>query len=251
MMSVLRPWTNCLRLSWSPCLSYYERRLEILRSLEDAGDLHAFRIDEDEIGARLGAAHHELRVSSDGLLAALFGPEERDESVVTTAVTEALELLQPSRLRNFSVFLQHLVPLEERSYDEMRKMAAGLALGEAAQPLGAVDCAVLFDGVSPLGPYQAEFGVVREEEIEARLLRSIGRANPLRATPTRPLPSRLPSVALYVESDWTLDRFSREDGIASRWVLDGWEALERYAAAAITQLRDLLVDTTTRRRGTG
>jgi hypothetical protein len=236
--------TNGLRIGWSPSLAYHERRLEVLRALEDAGVLHEFFVGDDDTGARVGVEHHELRVGVRGIVAVLFPPEEAARPVIE-AVRHALELVEPKELRSISVFTQHLLAVEQ-PYEEARRVFTSAMLGGVARLTAAVDSAVLLDGQWAQGPMQLEVGIVSRSELEQRLLGGVGRAHPPRnVMGNRKLPDGLPAVSLYTEANRVLaDADSLTAGDRPAKVLMTWTAAaeesDELARGLATELASVL-----------
>lgn len=240
----VEPWTNGLRLAWVPTLSYFERRFEILRALERRGVLHAFRVDDDDsVAARLEEAHHELRIRSDGLGASEFGSDGRS-TVLREAVAEVLNALEPRRFRALSAFYQHMAPIEG-DYDGRRRHFAAVCAAGVGASLGATDCAVLIDGSREGADYQAEFGIVDRTELRMRLRgEQVGRLGGAHRFQGE-LPADLPEVAMYMESNWTLQGLTDHSDDKARWVLEAWDRLTGLANGNALQVANVLAEENT------
>jgi hypothetical protein len=246
---IVEPWTDRLRLVWQPSLTFYERRLDILRHLESLSTMHAFRVEHDEVGAILDDAHHELRVHSQGMTASVFGPED-DGALLREAVVAVLEMLNP-RLTAMDVFVQHVLPLRGFDYRTATRRFAEISLGGLGRELGAIDAAVLFDAHGTTGPYQAEIGIISDAEIEPRLVESIGRVTTMGPVPHRSLPKRLPKVSLYGESTWWLPAITQTVASEGHWVLETWNRLTTEAGVVMSQVAEKITDRSSKERGAG
>jgi len=209
---VLVPWTQALVLQWRPELRFYEVRYKILRRLEDAGVLRAFRVANDSIDARTTQGY-QLSVQQHRASLVVPSPTADAEgawSMLATAFNE----IQPSRVRSVEVLLQHLLPLQ-LGFEEA--VAAGqerlLALPAAGELIHG-DWAVLVDGQieGEEVSIQTEFGIVRAEEVPARLARSVGRIRGPQGAPAGPVdPSLISPVSLFADSAWERSLDGSED----------------------------------------
>ncbi|MBM4487543.1 hypothetical protein GS471_05330 [Rhodococcus hoagii] len=101
---------------------------------------------------------------------------------------------------------QHMVPWAPGEADEAFRQGARAMVPDADE-LGAVDFALLLDGVKGNWHYQAEAGVIRAEDAPLRLARQVGRSNAF--TPDTWVLRRLdevsfPEVSTFVDSSWHL-----------------------------------------------
>jgi hypothetical protein len=171
------PWTQSLALTWRPELRFYEKRFDVLRALEERGELWAFRAHEDRVQARLFDRWQQMSVRQNGASLHLLSPQADPESA-WAALVLAFDMIAPTRPRHMSVAFQYVADLP-LAFDDAVMRGYGSVLGRfAPKTIKVSDWAVLFDfsmdqpaGVSAM----AEFGVLRADEVPVRLARSLGR----------------------------------------------------------------------------
>lgn len=232
----LEPWTQHFEVRWSSALTFFEHRYEILRSLEDANLLRAFRTSEERIDVRLGDPHHLLAFMATGMSLSTLRPSA-DLERLREAADMVLATLRPDRLGSLRALFQWIAPSSGKTYDEARSRAVARALGEPATGMF-TDFAGIVDGKidEPPATYHLEVGVAEAGELPSRLSRAAGR---LRGAPNRhtdapqtlwPIDS-FPGFALFCDSGWTFN--SPISG-------DSWGA----AAATFDAARDAARSTT-------
>lgn len=175
---MFEPRTQSVSLRWRPELRFYEKRVEILRLLEQAGHLRAFRVGENFIEGRLFSSRHRLTVTHTSLTVGVL-TEDANLDQIWDAVSLAFDMLSPDRGVQVSTVFQHVAPID-LSFDEAVNNAYGDVVGQTALPgirLG--DWAVLADvrlSDEPEASGLTEFGIVTAKEVPRRLGRSAGRA---------------------------------------------------------------------------
>jgi hypothetical protein len=189
-------WTQRLTVSYRRSLKFYERRLEILRSFEEQGDLFDFRVTDDRVSVRLGGPQHRLGFGATRIDAAVLDPRA-DSQRVKDAIVSAGDALAPERMVRPIMRFQWLSPLENISYDEARVAAAQAVFREDAL----TDFALIVDGKieQPSLEFQAECGIVDDDEIPSRLSGQRSQVIPGddEAPPSLWPPESLPAVAAY------------------------------------------------------
>lgn len=204
----MEPWSQRIVLDWVTELRFYEQRIEVLRAVKDEGLLHAFVVTESDVRGRLGGDECEMILAPGLLDITLFTPKV-DLARVWRAVEIAMRAVQPERPGGFRTLFQHLVPLE-------LEFDAALARGRERLfrlplPVGDVDStdwAMTVDLVEredAAVAAQAEFGIVRRDEIPARLQRAIGRMRPFAGSPGGAANldmAQFADVSLFADSTW-------------------------------------------------
>jgi hypothetical protein len=228
------PWSIGGHIGWRPQISFFDRRTAILSELDKAGLQRAFRFGDDSIGVLLPAEFHEVVVAAEH---AQFHVSTRsiDQDQLQRALEIVIRVVQPA-VRGMIVHLQHLVPMSGH-YEKLCREAAKTFLGAHVDDLRLHDFALLVDGRFDGGAYQAEFGIVKEDEILPRLSRAVGRMS----GPTtfgeegwKGVP--LPELALFVDSTWTI--LAEEDIRApEEWVSISLEAAADRARELVESLR--------------
>jgi hypothetical protein len=225
-------WTQRINVAWWRSLRFFERRFEVLRTFEDGGLLRQFRVDDDEVGMRLGDANHSLAFGVLGLDGSLYQPDA-DADRLRNAIRVVFDALEPERLSHATFGLQWLVPLDV-SYDEAREAAARVAMPvNNFQPK---DFALFSDGESrdPEATIVLECGVVGVAELPQRLARQVGRMGPPdRSSPPTLWPAdRLPEVAFFCDSNWIATQAleSLDD------LFHLWEGTQRASAEVVSEL---------------
>lgn len=199
------PWTQAVLVHWPRSVRFYRQRFAFLERLEGEGLLTAFRTSDggDTVEARLGGGFaHEIEVWPGGLLVRMF-TRRPDRELVERAASLACELVAPEGLLSLHIFIQYLRPIRD-DYDKARAASAQMMLSDVGIPAEVTDWAMLLDARSQKAPwltFQAEFGVVRKEEIGDRLARRAGRTgSPVREGPWDP--KQFPDVAFFVDGSW-------------------------------------------------
>jgi hypothetical protein len=196
------PWTQTISVAWRPELSFYEKRIAILRVLEDRGDLTAFRVRDDTVEARLFGGAGFMSVRQGGLRLQLRGPDT-DVEKAWAAATSAVSDLDPALPRSVSVSFQHVLELSMAFDDAVDRGYARLFAGLPHQEVRFADWALLSDleFQEPAAVGLIEFGIVRDHEIEQRLARQVGRAGA--EDPTQGFTwdkAGFPKVALFADT---------------------------------------------------
>ncbi len=234
------PLTYSMLLGWRPSLNFYDHGIDVLRALESAKLLTQFRVDRGEVGGRL-AGREVLELTSRGLtVSSSRGPV--DGGVLET-VFGAVEIHIAPRPVHAMIHLQHIVEIPGAgSYEETCAAATRRLWGDVVVDLAAEDFAMMLDGQTRDGlSWQAEFGVIREQDAESRLSRKYSRVAAT-ATPSVAVDGReYPEYGLFVDSTWT------PSAPLPRSALSAWA--QRTSAEALKQA-DSLVEKIHRRLGT-
>ena len=175
--TVLAPWTQSLSLRWRPELSFYERRVDILKAFEEQGILRAFRVEEGKVDAQLFDSRDRLTVKQDGLDLQLLTPDAEPDRALQ-AVKRALREVGPKNPWQVSGSFQHITEIA-LAFDEAVGRAHGRVIGELnAGALKFGDWAVLVDLAfgEPPAAGRVEYGIIRAQEAPRRLARIAGRA---------------------------------------------------------------------------
>jgi hypothetical protein len=218
------PWTQSLRVGWKPELHFFETRTEVLRELEEADSLIAFRWGENFIGARIGQSQL-IELTSYGAHLLVAGPDA-DASAAHRALKSALDLIKPTDIEVVGATLRFLLPLVE-NYDEARRRTADHVIKLVMPDEGITDWSVLLDGhCAELGaPFQIEFGVVENREALERIAGTVGRVH---VGPSADVPvdfwrpEAFPAVAVFMAMSWlpwggSLGTVGGYDDVASQW----------------------------------
>lgn len=244
------PWTQSLRLSWRPELSFYEKRVELLKAFEEQGVLRAFRVEESLVDAQLFDSRDRLTVRHNGLDLQLLATNADPERAMQ-ALEIALDAVNPANTWHISSSFQYLVDLQ-LSFEEAVKSAYGRLLGNlnsSGDPFG--DWAVLVD--LHLGSFpstgQIEFGLIRDTEAPARLSRTAGRMGNASGRNDAELwhNTKFPAVALF--ADGRAEDHLKEPldkGLVAT-VTDFWSASRREVGTLVERLHSILLDEDLRR----
>jgi hypothetical protein len=174
---VAAPWTQNIRITWRPELRFYERRIDLLRELEDLGHLRAFRVTDTGVEARLFDSMHILAVRSNGVMLRFLGPEESHTADAWDTLTRAIAAMEPQSIIEMSAAYQHLAPLT-MTFEEALAQSYKTFLTQPGGELVLGDWAMLVD-VDKVGDVpangQIEFGIVRAREVPDRLSHRAGR----------------------------------------------------------------------------
>lgn len=209
-------WTQHLQLLWRPELRFYEQRTELLRRLERADLLDAFRWTDQSIGARVGE-HADIEVSSRSATLRILSPR-----TVVRDVRQSLELtvktIEPAEVTLNKLRLAVVVPLD-RDFTQTTACTGGVvepALEPEALP---VDWSVLLDGQSTTTgfSFQVEYGVIRHEEAAPRLEMKYARIPVISGQPILPGlldDVDLPDCAFFLDWSWDV-RSPLEDDLAA------------------------------------
>lgn len=244
-MPLSSPWTQSLSLLWRPELSFYEKRVEILKAFEEQGILRAFRVEGDSVDAQLFDSRDRLTVKQDGLSLQLLDPDA-DPSRALQALEVALDAVAPSRPWHISVSFQYVNELAP-SFDEVVQSAYGRLLGDlntADKSFG--DWAVLIDlhlqGFPSKG--QVEFGIIKADEAPRRLARTAGKMGNAsgRREIDRWRETKFPDVALFADAraeDQLGDR-PQDVGLVAI-VTEFWDASRREVGTLVERLHSILL----------
>jgi hypothetical protein len=246
------PWTQSLRLSWRPELSFYEKRVEILKSFEEQGVLRAFRFEADSVDAQLFDSRDRLTVKQDGLDLQLLD-RDADPDRAMQALEVALGAVAPDMPRHISASFQYINPLD-LTFEQSVERAYGTLLGILNEPdsqrFG--DWAVLidlaFEGFPSLG--QIEFGIIKDKEAPRRLARVAGKMGNAsgRSEASRWQEAEFPPVALFADgrAEGQLNEQQREEGIVAV-VAKFWECSRREVGTLVERLHNILLAEDVRR----
>jgi hypothetical protein len=170
-------WTQHVEVRWRPEIRYFEHRYEVLRRLEESDLLGAFRaLPNERLAVRVGDAEHEMIFGVDHVELTILSPAgDRERMFAALQIVE--ELIAPRRILRPHIDAQFVVPLEV-GYDDARRDIVVSALDTAE--IGGVelsDYAAMLDGITDAGDTTvlAEYGIVEQEELPARLARTTGR----------------------------------------------------------------------------
>ncbi len=237
----VRPWTQRVVIRWRSALRFYEERIAILRALEGLGLLHAFQVAENRISARLGDEDHEVVVTSSSLTLRLLSPDG-DVARLTSAARTVFEAIRPKRARP-QIVLQHLVPVE-RDYELYRRESARTFLATSPlETLSVTDWAFLLTGVVEhlSTEVNAEFGIVSQAEIPARIARLVGGIGAIGdrdpdLAPDRWNEGEFPSVAFFSDSVW--DRKEELDSdLLTESLSEFWDAVVSEGGRLVDELQ--------------
>jgi hypothetical protein len=222
------PWTQGLSISWRPELSFYEKRVDLLKAFEEQGVLKAFRVEESSVDAQLFGSRDRLTVKQNGLDLRLLALDA-EQGRALEALDIALDSIRPRSPWRLSYSSQYVMGLD-LDFEKAVQLAYGRLLGDlngsADGSFG--DWAVLID--LNLGDFpstgQIEFGLITADEAPARLSRNAGRMGgasgrsdqePWRNT-------EFPAVALFADGrgEQMLQQFP-EGGLAAT-ARDFWNA---------------------------
>jgi hypothetical protein len=201
------PITQSIRLRWRPLLQFYERRIAILRSLEDRGLLVAFGVGDRSIDAEL-PDWRRLSVTESGLTLEMLAATD-DPDAIWGIIGLVVEGIAPTVYARVRISYQHLVDLpmtfEEAVESSYRSLYGPLGTKEVA-----VDDWAFLATISVQGPPQStgtvEFGIVRDHEIPNRLNRVFGRQPGMERLGRRQWTAdEFKPVCLFADSDLVCD----------------------------------------------
>ncbi len=237
-MSVL--WAQSIRLTWRPELRFYEKRVSILQSFEQRGDLRAFRVQENFVDARLFDSRDRLSVRQDGLDLHLDRPDA-DVDRAWEAVETSISTVGPSQPRTIMVSFQHLTTLDMSFAEAVRRAYGGIFGRLGTESIRLDDWALLVDVWMHEESFgQMEFGVVRADEVPGRLSRSSGRIG-TRQPEARdlPKPDELEPVSLFSDF-WVSRNLAPGDEFGSE-AHRFWHTARIEAGKLVTTLERMLV----------
>jgi len=221
------PWTQGLSIAWRPELSFYEKRVDLLKAYEEQGILKAFRVEESSVDVQLFVSRDRLTVRQNGLdLRLLAVNAERDRAL--EALKIALDSIGPRSPWNIKCTFQYLIDLD-LEFDQAVSLAYGRVLGDIGANGRLGDWALLID-MPPQGEFpsigQIEFGLIRDSEAPARLSRDAGRMGNASGRSDQQLWNsvQFPAVALFadVRVERRLEQIS--DGGLAATARDFWNA---------------------------
>jgi hypothetical protein len=192
------PWTHLLEMRWRPALEFYEERTAILRCLDNEKLLGAFRVQANQIDARLTKRGHALRVRQSGLILELLG-QDADLELGWNCVVTALQKIKPKSVHVHSRY-QHLEPLDGPFDATVRAARERFLLVPDGEEI--VDWAMI---VNLPGQATAEFGIIRDDEAIDRLTRdagSMGESEGVQNGAGFWRSAAFPEVGLFIDSDW-------------------------------------------------
>ena len=217
----MAPFTQRMNLAWRPALGFFERRYEVLRTLEDDGLLRSFQVRENRISVRLGDPLHVLVFGPESAEVMLLGPDGEFERLMS-ALETVLRTIRPAGSTRIVIGAQWLERLEI-PYKDARHAAASRILGEDGD-ITDRDFALLTSGElsEPRVAFDLEIGVVEAAEIPQRLARQAGRIGKVapEVPPSLWPTESLPDVALFADSTWRPESPINEptlDEIRSTW----------------------------------
>lgn len=241
---VVAPRTQSVMFEWRPELSFYEKRFEILRHLEEERSMWAFRTGENFAEARLIDQWHQLSIRQDRATMHLLSlAPYADET--WKALSYAVDTIEPRYPSAMAVSFQYLAPLD-LTFDVAvaRGYRRVLARVEADGIRGA-DWAVLMDLELEGWPGaigQTEFGIVEAVEVPRRLSRVAGRTNLAEAATIPPNlweTEEFPPVALFADVTFRTPVESRLAGLADLRTF--WESARDRAGNLVAALKAKLV----------
>jgi hypothetical protein len=233
----VRPFTQRVEIAWGRTLRFYEHRIQLLRSLEDARLLKGFRVGVQDVGGRIKSANQELEASPVRLELVALSPDA-DTDALLTAAGLAIEVVQPPGVHSIRVLLQYLESLPA-DYDKARASSGKALLSHAAPSIPVKDWAVIVDE-EPRDELscQYEFGIVERAEIPGRLSRQVGR---MRGRDQAPPPEErwstdeLPAVAFFLDGIWRwTGRLKGSDALVTIQRL--WEDARSQGSAVVGEL---------------
>jgi hypothetical protein len=172
----VEPVTQRLNVSWRPEVRFLERRLELLRQLDDEGLVQSFSVDGADVLIRVTGRYHEIRFGPSGLGIRLGDPDF-DPEVIQGVVTKIFECFDPEVLGQIRADLQFLEALSI-SYEQARALGGQVLFDASDSDVEITDWAVLLNpefGATHRWAGALEFGVVSNQEAEVRLARKVGR----------------------------------------------------------------------------
>jgi hypothetical protein len=176
MLRPVTPWTQLVELSWRPELRFFEQRTTLLRELEKASLLTAFQWHEQQIAARIGP-YESVTIRVSGITLRLTSPRV-GPSRLQQALTMALEQLEPESVTLNRIAVQCLVPIQGDPIEAQRASAVRQVSMQGLTPgVDPLDWAMILDAkCDDLDvAFQVEYGVLRPDEMPARLNRFVGR----------------------------------------------------------------------------
>jgi hypothetical protein len=226
------PWAQSLLIDWRPWLSYWERRIKLLRELDDAFDLTDFKLEPTEAGARWGNGSYELSITPDRLTVRGSGVDA-ERTVLLRAASLAVERLKPFFIGDVRVALAHVVPSDEPS-SQLQEAAASELYDSWAPPVNVKDYAVILDGTmkDDRGAAHLEIGIVSKAELPRRLSGLMGQV----PAGTQQAFSwwtnqKLPESAFYIGSVWTWDTGEENPGMEQ--IGEFWDTCIKEADACV------------------
>lgn len=235
------PWTQSLHLYWRPELRFYEKRIAILKQLEDQGILRAFRVEEGFVDAQLFRSRDRLTVKKDGLDLQLFSPDA-DPERATEALNIALSEVGPTTPRVASATFQYIVEID-LDFAEAVSRGHGRVLGDLPGRLNFGDWAVLSDITldEPSCTGTVEFGIIQANEAPRRLARLAGRAGESRGQSLQRWEAEeFPDVAIFCDGTLNGTLEGKAETLASS-AAEFWDAA-RSAQGDLTEgLRAILL----------
>jgi hypothetical protein len=197
------PWTHRASFSWRQNVGFFERRYEILRTLEGEGLLRRFDDRGDYMAVRLQGPHQLLIFGEDQLYIGLFKPNAVMD-VARAAAQVVCDALEPQLTGSHDFRFQWL-DAQDQSYEHVRRATAAAFLG-TGHSANLTDFALLIDTKfdPPFDEGHLEFGIVDAREAPMRLAHgSLGAQEPHDAPPGLWSAEELPPVAVFC--DLTLD----------------------------------------------
>ena len=231
-------------LGWRPELRFYEKRLEILRHLEETGAMWAFRAEEAIAAARLFDAWHQLAVRQDRASLYLLAPDTNADAG-WAAFEHAVGVIEPRVPRNMVVSFQFLVPLDLSLNEAIGRGNQRIITPLESGKIETGDWAILLDLTLPTeeAAGQTEFGIVEPEEVPERFARTAGRVSfmdPPQVSAALWEDEAFPSVSLFADISFYRS-VGEKDADTLVAVRSFWDTARGEAASLVAGLKSKLV----------
>jgi hypothetical protein len=219
-------------LAWQPNVRVYEGRGTILRVMDDAGLIDAFKVGDEWLGLRLSKAVVEVWPAGATVAVSGAGLDVGSEARATLATI--WKILEPRNVMVRRVLVQTLETINE-DYEIVRARIGQGLLSSLVPGALVDDWSALIDAHSDRGPFKVETGIVSSAEIPARLDRSVSRIQVKGARGALQQPwgwdqTNLPACAFFADYNWDVRHPLREDGPVDE-LIDLWTSLERESEA--------------------
>lgn len=239
-----KPFTQSLTLRWIPELRFFERRYEILKTLQDRGDLWAFQAHERVVQARLFDLAHQLSIGQNSASLHLLTPDAELKRAWGT-LELAVQTLEPRQPSGMAVTFQFVEPLETDFDAAVRQAHATTVKIPGTESIRPDDWAVLLDlklSEPEGGIGQTEFGIVRAREVATRLRREVGRVS-MAQTPSIEHDewetNEFAPVSLFADVTFSAPAVPGTDALDALKAF--WDALRVEAGTFVTGLKKQLV----------
>ena len=228
-----------------PELRFFEQRISILRKLEKAGLLQAFRVGEESVDAQL-SDWRWLSVAQSGITLNVLTEAEStiDELETIKAIVKEIE---PSHYSHARASYQHVFELPFNEFDKAMTRGHDRLYRELSTDEVALGDWALLTDIAAAGPPpsrgQIEFGIVRDGEVPFRLNRLGGRGPGMQHLGQREWePDAFKKVSLFAESDLRCDAESGREAEFLGDALAFWNASRTQMTRLITELRRKMID---------